>query len=171
MSLESHEDGSLHKYTLKVTSELLLQASLAGIDLDEFVGFFATQVQNMFCHPPNFRMFKTTARVWIMRGFYPESSLFFKIVLIGESNPAYAKVTALRMNNYRKRAQSESAVIFNSEELNENATEKMENILLDTKYQIRPLLPNGVKMPKCMSPRGMPLFKYKKPKKSKKKPT
>jgi hypothetical protein len=152
---------------MKVMSELLTQAHVIGIDIEELIAFFATQIQAMLSAPPNYNMWGQKERVWIMRGFYPDTSLFFKIVLLptnSESRPPYyAKVSPLRVTGRR----GESFTTFRSSDLNENITNKMENTFFSANHEIKPLLNNKLKMPRCMSPKGVHVFRYKKPRKRK----
>src|ERR1700686_1970990 len=94
----SLEEGTPQQYEMKVMSELLAQAHILGLDVEEFVGFFASQVQAMLASPPNYNKLGVKAKVWILRGFYPETSIFFKLILVTkEQNGYYAKVTPLRI--------------------------------------------------------------------------
>jgi hypothetical protein len=165
------EDGTPHRYKMKVMSELLTQAHIAGVELEEFIGFFASQIQVMLTCPPNLNMFGQMARIWVCRGFYPTTSVFFKLVLISREGGHYAKVSPLR-TTFRGRTGAASRwdayTLFDSEKLNEDLTNRMENAFLGANHKLDPLLPMKLKMPRCMSPRGMKLFKYKKPRKKKK---
>ena len=175
----SLEEGTPQQYTIKVMSELLTQAHIAGIDLEEFVGFFATQVQAMLASSPNYNKFGEKARVWVMRGFYPESAVFFKLVLIdcnasakGDSRFGntgyYAKASGMRVMGYSRKGNSyEDFVCLDGAKLNDDLTDRMENSILGANHELKPLLEKKVRMPRCMSPRGLQIFRFKKPKKEK----
>ena len=154
---------------MKVMSELLVQAHIIGIDLEEFVGFFASQVQAMLACQPNLNVFGQKARVWIMRGFYPDTHVFFKLVLIGGDKELYAKVSPLRINfNTRGGKRWDAHMNFNGAKLNVNLINRMENSLLGADHKLEPIMYNKIKMPRCMSPKGLKIFNYKKPRKKRK---
>ena len=168
------EEGTPQQYKMKVMSELITQAHIAGVNIEEFVGFFAAQVQAMLASPPNYNKYGKKARVWIMRGFYPDTPIFFKISLIesnsdyvhlSDSMGYYAKVTPLRVQSCWKGRSAEDYVLLDGRKLNEDITNRMENSLLGADHRLQPILEKKVKMPRCMSPRGLQIFNYKKPKK------
>jgi len=182
--LASHEEGTPQQYHLKIMSELLTQAHIAGIDLEEFVGFFASQIQAMLASPPNYNKFGQKARVWIMRGFYPETPVFFKLVLIDTNatvkndsrfgtGPGYfAKVSPMRVMYYGRKGNAyDDHVTLDGAKLNDDLTNRMENSIFGAGHELKPILEKKVRMPRCMSPKGLRIFKYKKPKKSRKKPS
>ena len=165
----SLEDNDHQPFVLKVMSELLTQAHIAGIDLEEFIEFFATQIQTMLSHSPNYNYMGEKKRVWIMRGFYPDTPIFFKLTLILSTNDKenyYAKVSPLRVNFYGKGGTAyDSWVKFDGKTLNEDITDKMENVFFGAEHDLKPILRDKVRMPRCMSPKGMKIFRYKKPRK------
>jgi hypothetical protein len=176
-SLGSLEEGTPQQYRMKVMSELLMQAHIIGVDLEEFIGFFAVQVQAMLMCPPNFNKFGQFARVWVMRGFYPDTSIFFKLVLMhqevkeGSSEPSYfVKVSPLRVKFQGKVSSTpyDAHVTFNSVKLNDDITNRMENAFLGANHKLEPIMPYKLKMPRCMAPKGLKILKYKKPRKKKK---
>jgi hypothetical protein len=128
----------------------------------------------MLSCPPNFNMFGQRARVWIMRGFYPNSTLFFKIVLMENSENRrysdggyYAKVSPLRTHFIGKgHSKYDDHTIFDGRELNEYLTNKMENALLGAKHELKPVMTRKFRMPRCQSPKGMKIFKLKRRRKS-----
>ncbi|CAM6003942.1 unnamed protein product [Sphagnum balticum] len=153
----SLEEVTPQPYKMKVMSELLTQAHIAGIDLEEFVGFFATQIQAMLASPPNYNKFGQKARVWIMRGFYPNTHVFFKIILM-ENNAQtssyaapggyYAKVSPMRvMYSNRKGYTNEDFVTLDGSKLNEDLTNRMENSIFGAKHDLKPILEKKVRMP------------------------
>ena len=177
--LASHEEGSPQQYKLKVMSELLTQAHIAGLDLEEFVGFFATQIQAMLASPPNYMKFGEKKRVWVMRGFYPDSGVFFKLTLTPSTSDEgsthrfsyFAKASSLRvMRTSKKGYQSEACLYIDGSDLNDNIVDRMENSFFGANHEIKPIVVDKPKMPRCMSPKGMKLFTYKKPKKAKNAP-
>jgi len=177
-SLGLLEEDTPQQYKLKVMSELLVQAHILGIDLEEFVGFFAAQIQAMLSCPPNYNFFGQKERVWIMRGFYPETQIFFKIILMGNKSESitmsgyYAKVSPMRVTFTSKSGgKYDDHVIFEGRKLNEDITNRMENAFFGADHKLDPIIQKKVRMPRCMSPRGMKIFRYKKPSKRSKRET
>ena len=173
VQLASLEEATRQQYHLKVMGELLTQAHIIGVELEEFVCFFATQVQAMLACPPNLQV--GDGRVWVMRGFYPGTPVFFKLTVVStitdDSRMSYhAKASPLRVMwhhpKYKSRKYDEHVYLM-SEKLNENITLRMENTFFGANHKIEPLLEKKPKMPRCMSPKGLKLFRYEKPKKRK----
>lgn len=165
------------RYDLKITSEIFVQARILGIDHEEMVEFFATQIECMFRCKPNYNYFGQKAKVWILRGFYPGSSLFFKLILLAQRNQDlngndmhdggyFAKVTTLTINNTKKKRAFQ---IFSGHSLREQMTDKMENALMGAKHEFKPLMTDKYRLPRCISPSGMPIYRFKKPSKRKRK--
>jgi hypothetical protein len=165
-----HEDGGTpQSFKLKVMSELLTQAHILGLKAEVIVEFLAAQTQAMMGHSPNYCYHGKRARVWIMRGFYPGTSLFFKLILIGDSETGnrtyYAKASPLRV--HFKKGQYDAHVLFNGGDLNEHFTNTMENTFFGANHDVKALIEGGIRMPRCMSPKGMKIFRYRKPRKKK----
>lgn len=164
-------DETPQQYRLKIMSELLVQAHIAGVELEEFVGFFASQIQAMLACPPNLNMFGNKARVWVMRGFYNNTQVFFKLVLMHkEDGSYYAKASPLRIFFRGPKGGTtryDDHVTFDSGKLDNDLTNRMENTFLGADHKLTPILARKLKMPRCMSPKGVKIFRYKKPKKRK----
>jgi hypothetical protein len=151
---------------------LLSQAKVLGIEPQDLVEFFGVQINAMLGCPPNYNYMGEKANVWILRGYYPGYSLFFKLVLVKKSDEGgyYAKASALEMKATRylkgkkTRVTIPDNLVFNGKEMDNLITSRMENSILGAKHDIEALLPFKIKMPKCMSPRGMKLFKHEKSK-------
>lgn len=164
--LESLEESTPQQYRIKIMTELLMQANISGLDLNEFVGFFGAQVQAMLASPPNYNKYGQKARVWYMRGFYPGSSIFFKLVLCTRDSSYggasyYAKVSPLRIEKrVTKNRIVEDNYQFDGSEISEDVTNRMENTFFGADHELKPLVPNKIKMPRCMSPKGMKIFRY-----------
>jgi hypothetical protein len=167
----SLEEGTPQPYKMKVMAELLVQAHIIGLDVEEFVSFFSVQIQAMLASPPNFNMFGEKARVWVMRGFYPGTHIFFKLTLIANSNANnggyYAKVSPMRIMRKIKRSEFEDHMTFDGTELNKSITDRMENSFFGANHQLDKILQKKLKMPRCMSPRGLKVFRYEKKKNEK----
>lgn len=153
-------------YDMKVTGEIFAHAKILGIDAEKMVEFFATQVEAMLMCPPNFKFGGN--RCWILRGYYPGSSMFFKQILInptsdrmGEGGYYFSKVSSLSVG-FRRHTPAHQT--FKGNELRKLMSDRMENILLGASHKIEPLIKVKTKMPRCLAPKGMKLFRYKKPK-------
>ena len=149
-------------------SELFTQGLIHGLSSDEMLEFFASQIEAMFCCPPNYRFFGQKARVWILRGFYPNTPIFFKLVLIDTSvNNVYhggagyfAKATPMRAV-FRGRGGGvyDDHRTFSSTDISTNITNRMENAFFNANHDIKELITKKIKMPRCMSPKGMKLLR------------
>lgn len=175
--IAQEDTSNRQRFNLKVMVELLTEGVILGLKPDDMIEFFSVQVEAMLLCPPNYRMYKETARVWILRGYYPNSPLFFKLVLVdsdkdgksGYQAKYFAKATSLRMNWRSPRGRSyEDHITINAADIAENITNKMENEFFGAKHQLKELFAKKIKMPKCMSPKGMRLYRFDKPSKGKK---
>lgn len=163
-------DSKRQTYTLKVLTELFTLAKLNGIKPEDMLEFFSTQIETMLNYPPNVSKGSDTAgRIWVLRGFYPNSPIFFKLVLIETtkatnytSMPFFAKASPLRIKSKYKGG-GEAFINFNGNKLNENLTNRMENVFFDAQHKVDDLIEEKITMPRCMSPKGMKLFRFKKP--------
>lgn len=123
----------------------------------------------MLAAPPNYKMWGKTAPVWIMRGFYPGTSVFFKLVVYrSDQSGTWVKASIPMVKTGRSRYPS--TISFDGRELNSTLTKKMENSLLEADHKIEPLVSVTMKMPRCMSPKGVKIFGYEKPKENKRSP-
>lgn len=150
-------------YTMKVCPTLLSLAFVQGVKPDDMVEFFAIQVQAMLAVPPNYNFYGQTAPVWIMRGFFPETSVLFKLIVIRSGNDTIVKAS-IPIPKIGKGRFVNKMVYVKSVDINRAITNKMENALLGGEHEIKSLFAVGCRMPRCMSPRGVKIFSYKKPK-------
>lgn len=147
----------------------------AGIESDEAILFFGKQVEVMQSCKPNYgphtdnpkKRLKYSSPYWIMRGFYPDTPMMFKIVMIDTSNGKkesfYAKCTIPTIQTYR---QFGATVSISQETIKEIMTNKANQILVDDDdYQPHVVIKQ--RTPKCMSPKGSPIFNLSKKKKKK----
>lgn len=168
--------GSPNQYRLKVSPTLLSQLMIMGVDGNELVEFIHSQIQTLISCPPNFRVaysksIDPTLRIWILRGYYPETPIFFKLSLVkatdGGPYSYYAKASHLMVNMRRKWGEKNSTQYgefhFNSSDIDKKIVESMENSLLGADHEPKKHMTGGPRAPKCMSPKGMKLFRYKKP--------
>lgn len=164
----SLEDNAPSPYKLKVMTELFAQARILGLDLEELLEFLASQVQAMLSCPPNYNFRGEKKRIWVLRGFYPKSTLFFKLTIchLEEDKGYYAKASPMRVSYYTKHKQvGDHYVAFDGIALNEALTNRMENTFFGAAHVVKDLLPKEIKMPRCMSPKGMRLLRYQPPRK------
>lgn len=166
-SLVPLEDAEIQPYTLKVTNALLQMGLVHGVQPESMVEFLAAQVQNMLACPPNCKQFGPESRVWILRGFYPGTPLFFKLTVSSKVRHGryFAKAQIPIVKNHFRR---ELVSTFDGRLLNEHMTNAMENAVFGAKHKITPLFEGKMRRPKCMSPKGMPLLRYKSPTKKRK---
>lgn len=172
MSYSASPDQTPSQYRLKVMMELLTQAYVLGLDVEELIEFLASQVQAMLLCPPNYNFRNVKKRIWILRGFYPKSTLFFKLTIsslddyVGNTG-YFAKASAMRILGYKKKNKSpfDDHQTFDGNALNEALTNRMENTFFGANHEAKELLYSKLRMPRCMSPKGMKLLTYQKPRK------
>jgi hypothetical protein len=156
-----------NKYSMYIEPILLTKLKLAGIDINEAILFFGTQIDAMITCPPNYGphkngLNKLPIEVRLLKGYYPKTSQLFKIsvidrngffdnykytVKVSEPTPKYKR------NDYHK-------FVFSSSQIESELSKRLENNLLNTDQPISDLISlKDVKKPKCISPKGMKLFK------------
>lgn len=171
---------------MNVCNRLLIKLRMCGVDPSEAAVFFGTQAQGMLDCRPNYGPNSskvTTAKnhqlrkdVWLMRGFYPGTPQMFKIS-ISPDNEAYdnyqfyVKVQEPVVRIPSKRGErglsftSRYETSFTSNQIRDQLQERLEKEVLNVDLNIDPIVNNKVVFtPKCISPKGMPLFRltYKK---------
>jgi len=112
----------------------------------------------MLTVPPNYKMYGNTPPVWVMRGFYPGTCLFFKLTVAKNEMGTWVKATipVAQMGSRRK---VNKVLTWTGQQLNNSLTSKMENSLLEANNEIKPLVTNALRrMPRCMSPKGIRVF-------------
>jgi hypothetical protein len=174
MSYSVSLEGERRNFSLKVVYELLVQGKVLGIEPDALVEFMAIQAQNMLNYKHNFNLHGH--RVWVMRGFYPKSSLFFKLSICEarlsdghiSADSLSAKASGLRVKEGSSVTQWEKTIRFNGNDLMDKITDRMENAFFSANHKVDPIVQDKIMMPRCMSPKGMKLFRYEKPKKRRK---
>jgi hypothetical protein len=173
------------KFLMRVCNRLLIKLRMAGIEPSEASVFFGTQAEAMLDCQPNYgpNSTKTTTAphhqlkksVWLMRGFYPNSPLMFKISISENDHydtyQYYVKVTEPAVRIPSKRGErgleftSRYESSFSSKQLRDQLQNRLEKEVLGIDLNIEPLVSNKVVFtPKCISPKGMPFFRlsYKK---------
>lgn len=186
--LESHKQA----FRLKLSPTLLSQLALFEVAPDDFVEFVYAQFHNIIASKPNCRVYGDKP-IWVMRGYYPDTPVFFKLTvvktgeLINHAGQSYQEsfFYYVRAREHKTSWRSSYSTKFADNRLWHNKGElmvmsndianmvsaQMENSLLDAKHETKPLIPTIIKAPKCMSPKGVKLFRYKKPSKRKKRET
>lgn len=173
----------MNDYALKIENDILASLAEAEVSANEAAQFFGEQIEGMLQSPPNFNMFGKKLPIHIMRGYFPGTYIFFKLCLLnttqldGRNYPNmtaftvgdtpvgdnyFAKVSVPRFKATRKKADS---VYVSSKDIRKRHEEIFEKKLFDTENEITSLISTPVKRRKCMSPKGMPVFKLNKKRK------
>ena len=167
------------KFTMKVCNRLLIKLRMSGIDPTEAILFFGSQVEPMLRCPPNYGPNSSKSKnigiphdVWLLRGFYPDISLMFKISVMDYTNRSFLfppedfqyRVTVTEpiikasMGLGAKPIKYNSS--FTSSQITNELSKRLEKEVLAVDIQLDPILSNKIiYTPKCISPKGMPLFK------------
>jgi hypothetical protein len=155
-------------------AELLVQAKILGIDPEDVIEFVATQVQTALAYPPNYNFMGDNKRIWVIRGFYPGTPLFFKLSVVhyrgeGDDKKVYAaRASGLRVRLMTKNKEFfDHGIDFSGDDLTEALTNRMENSFFNANHDVKALLEKKIRMPRCVSPKGMKLFRFEKPTKRK----
>lgn len=166
------------KYIMRVCNRLLIKLKMSGIDPTEAACFFGSQAEAMLSCKPNFGPSSNKSKatelkrdVWLMRGFYPGSPQMFKISIAQNDAFAhqyqyYVKVSepqvrvptnrSKRHLNFTPRYESS----FDSNDIRDQLNKRVENEMLGLDHGMDPLISNKVVFtPKCISPKGMPLYR------------
>jgi hypothetical protein len=158
-------------FNIKICHKLLYSLRAAGIQPDTAAAFLGQQVVSMQTAPPNYT-FKNNKKhlhmkfensYWIMRGFYPNTPIMFKIVMVdtsqshGARDDFYAKVELINPTLQRKHAHS---TYLNNKQFMDIMNDQANNILVgDTVPDPKIILTQ--RHPKCMSPKGIVVFNLK----------
>jgi hypothetical protein len=157
---------SSSKYSLKVEKDVLSALAVADVDVDEALDFFASQIESMLRVPPNYQLYGHKLPIWIMRGFFPGTSVFFKMSMVRHDTPInytdaprYVKVS---IPITKSRKMKPSFVMVDSETLRERLELIVENKFFNAHHELNPIIKEKIRKPKCMSPKGCTLHKFKK---------
>ena len=169
----AHSESLKDLYRLKISPTLIAQLAVADVDHMSLLEFTAGQIQQMLASKPNCRIHGKDKPIWILRGYYPGTSVFFKLTLVKVDNSRYgdctfsyfARLRALQVNPRKGWGCSYGDFVVMSSSVSQAITEGMENTLLGADHKIKPVLEKVPGKPKCMAPKGMKLFNYKKPRK------
>lgn len=166
------------KFIMRVCNRLLIKLRMSGINPTEAAVFFGAQVEPMLACRPNFgpKSNKSPGHalkrdVWMMRGFYPGTPQMFKISVaendafvdqyqyyVKVSEPTVRLPTKARLRGLNFTPRYESS--FDSKDIQEQLNKRVENEVLGLDHQLDPLVSDKVVFtPKCISPKGMPLYR------------
>ena len=170
-------------FRLKLSATLLSQLLVVGVKSDEFIEFVAAQFQNIIACKPNCRIHTAPDKpVWVLRGYYPNTPVFFKLTVVkavgfqqarGKEDFLYfVRATELKVKAKKRWREtlniSYDEIIIMSNDIMKNISEGMENTILGAAHETKNFIKDEITKPKCMSPKGMKLFRYKKPSSRKK---
>lgn len=171
------------KYSLNICNRLLIKLRMNGIDPTEAILFFSCQIEQMLACSPNYGP-KTVRNkglhvvdrdVWLLRGFYPETAQMFKIsistrddnypwnyyIKVSEPTIRATVKTRSRMSRYSTGWLPKYESHFTPKDIEEPLRERLEREILgvkDTKIT-RLISDSTIYTPRCISPKGMKLFK------------
>lgn len=151
----------------KVDSALLMLLSVAGVSPDEAIAFFVSQSHSMQACPPNYtpannnrvKGLNYTGNFWVMRGFYPNTPVMFKIVMVkvaeiaGEDQKYWSKVSLITPKVQKGHL---SHITVNDELHKQICSSLADKALVNDKESKTVVLTQRV--PKCMSPKGCAVF-------------
>ena len=156
-------------YQMNVCNKLLTSLKLSGIDPNTAVVFFGTQVRCMMGLKPNYGPQRKVPGLlgfkfptWLLKGYYPGTTTLFRISLIYDVNHTvsetnyYAKVIMPPIVlNSKLVAKSQR---YSSDTIDKYVAGAAEHEIFGTEKP--PIIEiNKLNAPKCISPRGMPVFK------------
>lgn len=160
-------------YTMSVCNKLLTDLKINGVEPTAAIVFFGTQVRCMMGLKPNYgpqreipqsRAFKFPT--WILKGYYPGTTTLFRISMIYDETHQvsdtnyYAKVIMPPIAINKTTAPS---MRYSSDVIDKYVTGNAEHAIFGG--EIPPVVDvNKLNAPKCVSPRGMPVFKLQKDK-------
>lgn len=175
-----------NQFRLKLSPTLISQLLLMDVKPDAFIEFVAAQVQNIIACKPNCKIHTAPSKpVWVLRGYYPNTPVFFKLTVVKTTEHSgmhgnsympdftyYVRARALEVKprvKWRKTLNVQGGeIVIMSDDIMKNISEGLENSLLGASHDSKSLVIGGPSKPKCMSPKGMKLFRYKKPSNRKK---
>lgn len=164
---ELEEKTINEKYSMYIEPAILSKLKVCGIDMNEAILFFGAQVDIMITCPPNYGphrngLSKLPIEVRLLKGYYPKTSQLFKISVIDRNgsfdNYKYTVKVSEPVARYKRN--DTYKFVFSSSKIESELSKRLENNLLQTDHSVSDLISiKDVKKPKCISPKGMKLFK------------
>ncbi len=158
----------MNPFQIKFCNKLLYSLRAAGVTPDTVAAFVGQQVVSMQACPPNYT-FKNNKKhlgmefhdqYWVMRGFYPNTPIMFKIVMVqtNKTEPAfYAKANLIIPTLQRKHPH---VSVIDEKTFMKIIEDQANNILVGDSIS-DPKIILTQRHPKCMSPKGMTVFNLK----------
>lgn len=152
-------------FHVSVEAAILIQLKAAGVKPSDGMLFFDSLVRQMYTCKPNYGshknngMRKYTYDTWLLRGYYPETSVFFRLTLsavpstFNNETHLVGRVVVPKYNAKRSKYHLQAEI---GEEISNQVAEKF---LLGSNTEITEYPVDKVSLPKCISPKGMPFFK------------
>lgn len=172
------DEPDKEKFIMRVCNRLLIKLRMNGIDPTEASVFFGAQAIPMLNCRPNFgpssnksKMNELRKDVWLMRGFYPGTAQMFKISIaqsdaFGGTYQYYVKVSepAVRLPTAKNKRgldfTSRYESTFTSNQIRDELQNRLEKEVMGLEIPLDPLISSKVVFtPKCISPKGMPLYR------------
>jgi hypothetical protein len=153
---------------MNVCNKLLTALKISGIDASAAVVFFGTQVRCMMHCKPNYGPHRKVPsgtfrfNTYILKGYYPGTPTVFRVTLIHDVSHTvsdanyFAKVTMPNIILNNKLVNK--SVRFSSDTIDKYIAGVAETEIFGTEPP--PIVEvNKLNIPKCISPRGMPVYK------------
>ena len=154
-------------FDCNIDNKLLYLLRAGGVEPDDAAIFFGSQIIAMQNCEPNYTSKQNNSKVklefkgsfWVMRGFYPNLPVMFKIIMVdttSNNTSFYAKVELItpkiqRGHLYKTR--------FDNSMFHKLSDDKANQILVSDTAE--PIIKLTQRHPKCMSPKGCPIFNIK----------
>jgi hypothetical protein len=159
-------------YQMMVDNKLLISLKMNGVDLSQAIVFFGTQARCMMGVKPNYGPHRAIPQVrngfkfstHILKGYYPGTTTMFRMTMIHDPTHSisetnyFVKVTLPPIVLGKKTPRSER---YTSDTIDQYIGGSAEHAIFGGEKP--PIVAvNKLNVPKCISPRGMPVFKLQK---------
>jgi hypothetical protein len=174
------EQRTFNPVDIDIHNELLREFYINRVDTKEVLTFFAVLVNTMQAYDYNFgphkknNFMKHTYPFRLVKGFYPNTSIMFRCILIDRSKnighphnpylqvnshlPMYAKITKA---TYKLPKKSRNYITLDHQHSRRLLDDEADSILLGGIVKTVDDITMKFKAPRCVSPKGMPLFNLK----------
>jgi hypothetical protein len=166
------EQKTFKPVDIDIHNELLREFYINRIDTKEVLMFFAELVNTIQTYEYNFgpqkknNFMKHTYPFWLCKGFYPDTSIMFRCILIDREQQGmnygkktmYAKITKA---TYKLPKRGRNYTTVDHKQAQKLLEDKADSILLDGVVKTVDDIVLKFKAPRCVSPKGMPLFNLK----------